>query len=290
MELTDVNFNKKRDFSDVLNVTFGFLRQEFKPFYTTIITYTIVPLIAVAIISVFANVNSLSNTFQNIFENNPEAMEPNLLAFFLLIVVSLIAQVMVMGMTYEYMILYKREGRGNFTGADVFNGFVKHFLGIVGFSFLAGIIVFFAFLFFLIPGIYISVVLSLLIIVKMNENAGFSTSWGRSFQLIKNNWWLTFGLLIVAYIILYMISIVFSIPAAIFGVATGLTMAAGEAESISKVALTAVTLISTLGQSWTYCIVYLVIGSHYFSLDANENSDTLMDRINKIGESTDNAL
>jgi hypothetical protein len=68
----------------------------------------------------------------------------------------------------------------------------------VTFLMVLGLIV--AFLLLIIPGIWLSVAWALAIPVLLSEGAKGSKALGRSFALVKNNWWKTFGTLAVMYI------------------------------------------------------------------------------------------
>ena len=64
----------------------------------------------------------------------------------------------------------------------------------------------------IIPGIYVSVALMIIYIVGLNEDKGFFDSMSRSFYLVKNKWWFTFGLLIVLSLIQGFLGLLFQVP------------------------------------------------------------------------------
>jgi len=281
----EIELNRKRDFSDIINVTFGFFKQEFKPLVSTVAIYTVIPLLGVAIMSVFYTTDTWQLYFQNILNNTPQINPPNFGLFGIMFLISIIARVMIMGLTFEYLHLYYTQGKGNFSRVDVANAFIKDFFSIIGFNILTGIIIVFAFIFFIIPGIYLSVPLSLIIIVKIAENKGFSLSWSRCFELVKDNWWLTFGLIFVTSIIVYVMSMVFNLPLTIYSGVKGFVAASGGDFSMDHGILTLFSIVSTLGSSWLYIIFYVMLGAHYYSLSSDKGvASSIMDRINQIGE------
>ena len=69
------------------------------------------------------------------------------------------------------------------------------------------------------PGIYLAIVFAHFYPIFIIEGAGFGATWKRSFFLIKDNWWSSFGLYIVTYLISLGIMILVYIPVyAIMGV------------------------------------------------------------------------
>ncbi len=282
---TDINFNRKRDFSDIINVTFGYIKQEFKPLFGAVSIYTLIPLLGVAILSVFYTTDTWQAYMQAILNNAPQATPPNFPLIGLMALLSVLARLMILGLTFEYLHLYNTLGKGNFTRTDVANACAKDFFSILGFNILTGIILVFAFLFFIIPCIYLSVPLSLIIMVKIAERKGFSASWSRCFELVKNSWWLTFGLIIVTSIIVWVMSMVFNLPLTIYGGVKGFVAATGGDASMDNGVMTVFSIISTLGSSWLYIIFYIMLGAHYYSLNSDtETTHTIEDRINQIGD------
>jgi len=280
---TDVDFNQKRDFSDIINVTFGFIKQEFKELFSTIAIYTFIPLLGVAILSVFYTSDTWGTYMQGIFNRSTAVEAPNLSYLLLLIVLSIIGNIMVMGITFEYIHLYNVKGKGNFTRADVANAFTRDFLKILGYNLVVGIVVFFGFLFFFIPGIYLFVPLSFVTLVLIGEKTGFSQSWSRCFEFIKGNWWITFALILITYIIIGVMSMAFSIPMTIYGGIKGYTAASMGVFDMDFGILTIFSIISTLGTAWLYVIMYVMLGSQYYSLNSDKSkTSSILDRINEI--------
>ncbi|MBK3517432.1 hypothetical protein [Carboxylicivirga marina] len=288
MEQQELILRERRDFSDVLNASFRFIRQEFKPLFSMVFLYTIVPLVGSSLMAAFHSVDVWQVYFQGLLNNTPDLEAPNFWIYGLMMLIGLISNVLIVGITYEYMAMYHKYGRGNFSNADVIKALCKDFFPIIGYNIIVGIVLLFAFLFFIIPGIYMAVPLSMIIIVKTVERNGFSVNWGRCFKLINNNWWITFGIIIVAYIIVSMASMVFGMPAVVYGIVQGVTTAQGGAPEINHISLSIFSIISTVGTYMLYIVLYTIIGFQYFSLSATDGSQSIMDKINQIGQSEEN--
>ncbi|WP_430815831.1 hypothetical protein [Carboxylicivirga sp. RSCT41] len=280
--------SEKRDFSDVLNASFRFIRQEFKQLYGLVLAYTIVPLIGTSLLAVFYTADVWQLYFDGLLNNRPDIEMPNLWMYALMMMVNFISYSLIVGITYEYMAAYNKYGRGNFTGSDVIRALGKDFMSILGYNLVTGIVLVFAFMFFLIPGVYMFVPLSMIIIVKTVERNGFSVSWGRCFKLIKENWWITFALILIAYLIITMASMVFAIPMTFYSMIQGLTVLEGGTTEMNRVALGIFSLISTVGSYLLYVVFYVIIGFQYFSLSSTDGSKGIMDKINQIATSNEN--
>jgi len=283
MQNQELKLSEKRDFSDVLNASFRFLRQEFKPLFSTVLIYTIIPLIGTSLLSVFYTSDVWQLYFQGLINNASNIETPNFWIYGLIMIVSILSHVLILGITYEYMAMYHKHGRGNFTTSDVIKALAKDFFPIIGYNIITGIVVIIALMFFIIPGIYLMVPLAFIIVIKTVERNNFAANWSRCFQLIKNNWWITFALIIIAFLIMYMASVVLNLPLIIYSMIQGITVAQGGESEINHVSMGIFSLISTIGTSILYVMVYTIIGFQYFSLSASGGSQSILDKINQIG-------
>jgi hypothetical protein len=59
---------------------------------------------------------------------------------------------------------------------------------------------------------YLTISVSLTFIVRTYERKGFLDSIGRSFKLVQGKWWSTFGLIVVLYLIMMVISYIPMMP------------------------------------------------------------------------------
>jgi len=230
-------------------------------------------------------------------------------AYSMLIIFGLITQVVMTGLVYEYMLLYKEKGHNNFTPADVAKALLRDIWGLTGFSILtffmialaAGILTgltgvmaaingFLAIpmVFILLFGmIYIMIPLTLLWVVKVFEQKGYGYTISRCFKLTKNQWWRTFGLIFVMSMIIGTMGAIFQIPFYIYFVFKIIVGAqSGEMAEFNQGLMLLLSLISVFGSTWLYSIFYLGIGFHYTSLKEEKDNDSILNRIEKISETS----
>ncbi|GAF01737.1 hypothetical protein [Saccharicrinis fermentans] len=278
-----VELRQKRDFSDVLNASFAFIRQEYKNLGYALLLYAGIPVLIQAILSGIYVDTSLTNFFNSM--GNAGASEefvstmPGKAMLFNLI--NMVVQIFLTGLAYCYVVLYVEKGAGNVDVKDVWAKFTSLFASYIGFNILSGLVVILALVALIIPGLYVMIPLSLILITKTAENKGFGDSFSRCFYLVKNHWWQTFGLLFIASIIMLILSAVFGVPAGIIAGTQGILQ-----ENVTGVSfpfmITAV--ISTIGTAIVTPLPSIVISFQYYSLVEHKDNLTLLDKINKVAE------
>lgn len=137
-----------------------------------------------------------------------------------------------------------------------------------------------AFVALIIPGIWIGTVLSLMLIVRMEEELEFGQAMSRCLELVKGQWWPTFGLLLVTGIIAYAISFACSmIPALILAPLIDSDLPATLGRVIEILLMPVTELISLAG----YSFVLIAAAVQYYNLVERIEGVGLMERIDHIG-------
>jgi len=101
------------------------------------------------------------------------------------------------------------KGAGNLQGSFSFT--VSKLPSLLVASIVIGILVMVGFLLFVIPGIILMIMLSLVVPAIIIEQKGAFSSFGRSSKLVRNRWLNTFALLIVIGVIIFAISLITSL-------------------------------------------------------------------------------
>jgi len=210
---------KVRSFSDKFSVTVEFLQQNFRDFFK-IALVIIGPLAVLQAITIFKFSQSMFNYSTNMaVSDDPFSSLFGLYTetgFFGFLVLFFLVNILVSITFFAYMKLYHDKYPEPITVKDVLALDLQVLLKVVGYNFMMSLIAGLGFLFFLIPGVYLFVVLSLGIPAIIFEGIGVFEALDRSFKLIKEKWWSTFGLIIVASILSFFISLLFQVPSEIF--------------------------------------------------------------------------
>lgn len=281
-----IHLFEQRDFGQKINATFQYISQNFRSLGMALL-YIVGPMAVVAGIAsgiMQSNLLKLAGETTRMQPNDPMAALQVLSqftspTFWLAMLFSLLANVAVVLTTYAHMNVYDRTDGRFVTVASVWAE-VQPALGrAVIISVLGSIITGVAMLFLIIPGIYVAVVLSLALAVTTFEGTGFGETWERCFQLIRNKWWSTFGLIIVVAIIVGIVGMIFSIPTAVIGFLIGGKML----PDVSTVWLVVGNVIVLVGRTLLNSIVYLAIGFQYTNLVERQEGRGLVSAIDSIG-------
>lgn len=281
MEKEYIDFQKERDFGQVLNDTFQFIGQEFKPMGQVILIY-VLPIIILASVITGVFINNAFN-WAEMFEY-AETFPP-VGNFFGQVsgawILSLLSYLFLLLAVYCYISLYVERGRGNFEKEDVWKKMTQNILPVIGTGIVVGLIIGIGLIFCVIPGIYFGVSLSLIFIILIHEGHGFSYSFSRSFELTKLQWWWTLLLLIVFTIIVSITSGIISIPIGINAVFRGIQFAQEKmvtSEFFGPFATAYIVLVNIISYL-LYTIIYVAISFQYFNLVEVSKRPTLAERI-----------
>ncbi len=277
-----IDLRQVRDFGESLADSTGFLRQNLKPLMKALL-YIGTPIILAGAIAmgglgILAVRLEMGDSLNFLGAGSILSM---LLAFFVIILGTLI----LMATVYEYMILYEeRKGEEKIEVADVRKSVFDHLPTYLITSFLLWltlmIIAPLSFLLFFIPLIYIAIAISPIFVIRRVEGVGFVEAIKRCFYLIQDQWWTTFGTLIVVTIIMLLISYSFQIPLSIFLMFFGV------------LSLTTTWVISVMAVSYSFLFIlnlfmstffYIVIVLRYYSTVEYHDGVGAMRKIELIG-------
>ncbi len=291
MNNTTIPFNQKRDFGQVFNTTMEFIQQEIKQLGMALLYYVVPIVLLGAIVMVYFSMeyrNFLGDLQQNTmsYGSNPFRMLSSMMGAYTLLLLAFIAVSVVLQATvFGYFKLYIEKGKGGFTLQDIRAQIGRTFLPILGASLVQILFTLIGAVFCILPGIYLGVVLSLLVPVLVIEEKGFSHAFSRSFELIKSNWWLTFGLLLVAGMIVQSIAFILGIPAMAMGFKS-LFVNMQNPENLKNFSFpTIFYAYSAITHLITYTLMafpYCILAVHLFSLKEEKNKISLEDKIEQI--------
>lgn len=178
-----------------------------------------------------------------------------------------------------YMLEYE-AGNRNITPEIVWNR-LKNYIGKgIGYSIVMVIFTLIATLFFLIPGIYVGVTLSLMYIVMMRENLDLGDTFRRCFYLIQDKWWSTFGLLIIVGIISSIIGYVFQIPTLIVTLSSFFQIGDG----MNDIWMAISGVIATVGSVLVRSLVLVAVVFQYYNLVERREGSGIIGAIDNIGK------
>src|SRR5512133_2295053 len=264
-----IDFKKEREFGDVMNATFAFIGQEFKPLGRALLFYAIPVILLAGIAMGFFQSKSLA------YSMNPENIQKPFGQFvefgglyLIVIFMTILYQSMVITTLYVHINLYVTKGKDNFTIEDVRNGIAKRFLHVLGALVVLGFLSLIGFIFCIIPGIYLGVSLSVMIASVIFENKSIGEGFGRSFDLTKLSWWWTLLLLFVTGLIVGILASIISVPMAIIGIGSAFSEISkgGQPPESFKTFIILYSVVSSILTTLLYTILYTAIAFQFFNL------------------------
>ncbi|MEO6524734.1 MAG: hypothetical protein ABIN91_23820 [Mucilaginibacter sp.] len=268
----NVELGINREFGDIISDSFVILKQNFQPLlkaYLVICGPFLVTGILVTIM--FNSQNSYAGSSTSLFSFW------GLLSF----VFNILDYTALILTTLSYLVFYKEKGNQAPTIMEVWGYFRYYFFRVVGTQFLLTFGLIMGIIMCFIPGIYLLPILGLVIPVMVVENANAEYSIKRAFKIIKGNWWMVFGVILLLSIIVSTIFIVIIvIPAVIFyGGTEWLT-----GKSMSTPLNIAEAIIIHISQIlWMLPIIGLTLV--YYTLTEQKESNSLINRIKMFGQS-----
>ena len=207
---------------DTITAIFEFLRSALKPYFKAV-TAIAGPYIAVAAIATGVYYRDVTDLAAIIIEDR--GIADMMIPLGVMYVAMIIASMLLLATTYSFLRFSQREGRY----PELFE-VREEMQGTLGMVIVSTILIVLieipAFLFLIVPGIWIAVPLALVIPIRYNEGLGFSDAVRRAFQLIRERWWWTFGVMLLCYFAQSIAASIFSLPATMLMMFT--TISAGE--------------------------------------------------------------
>ena len=288
-----VELAKIRDFGEIISDTFLFVRQNIKPllkyFFTFCGIFIAGGMVCAALYQLkwTGTMNSIRGGAFNTNQYKPSQFSFFGPEYFLLILFGMLSFTTLIVTFLSYIALYKEKGKQVPTTEEMW-GYIKYyFLRVLGSSILLHILLLLASLLCGVPGIYLSPIFALIFPIMVMENASFGYAFKRSFFLIKDNWWVTFGSLVVIWIIFYVVIVVITIPTTIINMVSLITIPQKGGRAFSAPAAMIGAALQHLCQVFGVLPV-TALALCYFNLTESKDGTSLMDKINKLGTITPN--
>jgi len=290
-----VELLKIRDLGETITDSFTFLRQNLKPLLTCFFIFCgffLAAEIVLAVIQQSKVVNQVNNF--NFFTNRMNSTDENPFAFFgieyfLSIIFILLNYTALPVIVYSYMTIYKEKGNEPATPQEVWGYFKFFYLKVLGSSILISLLIVVGVILCIIPGIYLYPIMALIFPVMICENTTFGYAFNRSFKLIKDNWWTTFGTMFIMILIVYFAVTAILLPLTLLNF-SGFFLHPAKGMHLSQSVTIITTVLQHLCQVF-YILPLTAVGLCYYNLTEKLDSPGLMERLNRLGNTEpDNTL
>lgn len=312
-----IEFHRTRDFSRKLNATFEFIKQNFKSLGKSILFIAGPPVLVASLLmgslmsrfNVFAT-GAATNSgqfdgMQNYFMSVSFWLEIVLMLFFYTL-----SSVMNVATVNNYLLLYGEKRTNKIEVSEVWDRvratFWMYFRSMFLFMLLliaayivllipmfilaelSPFLIIIGFIFFFCGIIYLLFGASLTFIIRAYEKNGFFEAVVRSFKLVKDKWWSTFGLVTVLYLIMLVVSYIFIMPWYVVSAASALhstsTNTLGESSSSWQLITVIVFTLYYLIQMILAALPNIGVAFQYFNLVELKEAKGLMTQIETLGQ------
>lgn len=287
-----IEFRHIRNVPEIINVTFDFIRQNFRPLAKALLLFAF-PFLAVAytLFSYFfwGVIDSLARNFSNI----DTVFLPMFLAMMCAGLLGTVGATTLISVVHDFVRLYREKGgAGTVELSDIRQGLKEKFwmlfwtlLG-VGFSvsILSGLLS-------LVPfgglGIYAMAVFGAFYLpLRIYDRRGFLKSFAVSAELVKGSWWRTLGLLVLFGLMNLVLAGVLILPVivgAIVGNYMGVDIENLEDTSWLRIVGTILVAVYYTALSLLYTVPLLSLIFHFFSQQERRGSPALIAEVEMIG-------
>ena len=277
----NIELQKPRDFGEIINDTFIFIRQNIKPLLKYFFIFCGFFVVAIAVTSILQALKMLSitNAGADSFVNNSRFAQFGI-EYFLNLFFVLLGYTAISVTVFCYVALYKIKGNIAPDTEEMWGYFKFYYLKSLLYCLLLGILLIAGLVFCLIPGIYLYPIFALVLPIMIIENTTFGYAFNHSFKLIKDNWWATFGALLIIFIIVSVARVIFILPSILVNAGSLLFHL-----STNKISVAVVILVNVIQQIATVfqIIPVVTICLCYFNLTESKEGTGLLDRIKNFG-------
>lgn len=279
--ISPLEFKKRRDFGQVINDTFTFMRQNFKPLIKiyflfcglfVLASMTAMLLQQYKMVSV---VNSIGRTYASGYGlSSVYGIE-----YFLSIFLTIISYTSMTVAVHSYIAIYVQKGNAIPTTDEVWGYFKYYFFRVFWSSIVLSLLLGVGMLFCLVPFFWLFPYVCMVYPIMIIENGKLSYAFNRSFALVKDNFWVTFGTIVIVWIIVYACMSMVILPTSIVNM---VGMFSHKSPQMSLTLSMITTVLQSLCQVF-FIVPIITITLSYFSLVEQKESLGLMERITQFG-------
>lgn len=289
---TFIELKKQREFGELLADTFAFIRNEFKPFFGTIIKVS-GPYVALFLFSMVFYTYVIGDMFNfdliqsNQFYSSPVKL---ILAYVLYFGAAILAYTFTTSTVLYYIKSYV-DNKGLVNLEEIKQNVYKNFWSFLGLSILKGLTIIVAIFICCLPVFYAIVPMMVTLPILVFEQRGASDAYSKSYPLIKDEFWITLATIIIFLIIYWVVSSVFAIPTVIYtymkmGVFSG-EVDPGSLDTLVDPVYIFLNVLSTFFQYILNIITIVGSAFIYFNLNERKYFSGTLERIDSLGKTED---
>ncbi|MGR7811850.1 hypothetical protein [Lacinutrix undariae] len=287
-----IQFKKQRELGDIITDTFAFLRQEFKPFLSTIFKvsgiYLILFLLSMAFyLYTVGDIFDFTNTYSADYADDIDFVGM-ISAVLAVAVFGILSYVSAEATALHYIKLYIKNN-GEVNQDEVKTNVNKSLMPFIGLGLLKWVTIFVAAMFCLLPMFYVIVPMAVAFSIYTFEERSATDSFSYSFSFIRDDYWITLATIIVMGIIVTVAGYAFGLPAGIYsmvkmGIFSG-EMDPANMNTFTDPVYVVLNLINYLF-NFILNLISIVAGAFiYFNINERRNFTGTLEQIDELGRS-----
>ncbi len=283
MNQSIIQFKQQRELGEIISITFKFIRENYKSFLKLIFKNVGPALVLLVAAVSYYSYSTLGSPLSTEIFNGGEFI----ISFAILTLALLLYLVLLNGTVFHFIKSYISRN-GEIDETAISQGVKEDFGRLLKLGVISGLLIFLGLTFFILPGIYLSVPLSIAMAILVFKNEKVSGSISEAFYLVKDNWWITFFSLLAVWLMVYLISMIFQLPLIIYMFIKAFTIAQeGSAADMSGMfdwVYLLLTIISSLIQYILYAVIPVSLAFIYFHLNEKKNFTGTYESIEQLGK------
>jgi hypothetical protein len=291
MQQSYQEFKQVREFGDLFSDTFAFISNHWKSFFGGFFKLAW-PYIVIALIgNTYYQVDVTDNFFGQALSNSQ-----NPFSFFIEFIPSIfllgISSFLLTVVSYAYVNLYIKafiENKEEIDLKSIQDELYSKLLSVMGLQLLVILSIIAGSIICFLPGIYLLVPLSFALSVYLFENKSVTDAYAHTFQLIRDNWWITFAAILVMSILIAVAGGIFQLPVVLY---TMIKTATSVQETDPQQAINSLStdnVIVTLNAiasfaSYVFNLAFIIMTVYiYFNLNERQFGTGSFEQIDELG-------
>jgi len=287
-----IQFKKQRDLGDIITDTFAFLREEFKPFLSTVFKvsgiYLILFLLSMAYyLYAVGDIFDFTNTYSSNFSDDIDFVGM-ISAVLAVSVFGILSYVSAEAAALHYIKLYiNNDGKVN--PDDVKMNVNNSLMSFVGLGVLKWIVIIVAAMFCILPMFYVIVPMAVAFSIFTFEERSATDSFSYSFSFIRDDFWITLATIIVMGIIVTVAGSAFGLPAGIYSmIKTGVFSGEIDPANMNSFSDPIYIVLNLINYFFNFILnlISVVAGAFiYFNINEGKNFTGTLEKIDNLGSS-----
>ncbi|OIQ22990.1 hypothetical protein [Lacinutrix sp. MedPE-SW] len=285
-----IEFKKKRELGEIFSDTFAFIRNEYKPFFKTIINVA-GPYLALFLFGLVFYMYVVDNSFSFNFQDPDAFPTENFAMIFAAYAAYLVTAILAYTFTVSTALHYIKsyvDNNGTTKLQEIKASVHQSFWGFLGLSILKGLTLGVAIMLCCLPILYFMIPMAVVFPIYVFAKKNATDAYGESYSLVRNELVMTGVTVFLIWLVLIVIAYCFMIPIMMYsymkmGVFSGEFDPANMDSFVDPVYI-ALNVLSSFFQFLLNLVFIVASVFIYFSLNEKKNFTGTFERIDSLGK------